>query len=47
MKTKRPRKCPECGMTFKPMTDGQWENVKRLHLPSLKHKRRIAAKSRT
>ncbi|HMK83581.1 MAG TPA: hypothetical protein VK503_07670 [Candidatus Bathyarchaeia archaeon] len=40
------RKCPECGMTFKAMTDGQWENVKRLHRPSQRHKRRKAAKSR-
>ncbi|MFI5449608.1 MAG: hypothetical protein ACHQ03_07580 [Candidatus Bathyarchaeia archaeon] len=40
------RKCLGCGMTFKAMADGVWENVKRLHLPSLKHKRRKAAKSR-
>nr|MDO8081252.1 hypothetical protein [Candidatus Freyarchaeota archaeon] len=31
MKERKPRECPECGKTFKPMTDKQWMHVLKIH----------------
>ena len=39
---KKPRKCPVCDKTFKPMKDNQWKVVKYEHdLMSLRHKKRL------